>query len=252
MLSSLKALSSRHRNSLTPAQIEECREELLPHLTTSLSARAKRLALRVDPKSNKIKLIVPRFAKDIEVLTFIYQNRNWIAARLQDMPDNVPFADGETLPIFGTPRLIKVVPHDKRATRFTLEDDALTIHTRRDDPASNIRRYLIDLARDTITPLAHEKAAEIGKEISAITLRDPSSRWGSCSHDGRISFSWRLVFCPPDVLDYIVGHEVAHLQHMDHSDRFWNLCDQISNDMTFGKQWLKSNGSALMRYGMKA
>ncbi|OAB58168.1 hypothetical protein AY599_03315 [Leptolyngbya valderiana BDU 20041] len=87
------------------------------------------------------------------------------------------------------------------------------------------------------------------RPLGRITLRDTRSRWGSCSHRGDLNFSWRLVFAPLPVLDYVVAHEVAHLAHLDHSPAFWRLCDALSEEPGWTKAWLKRHGQALLRYG---
>ena len=77
---------------------------------------------------------------------------------------------------------------------------------------------------------------------------DPKTRWGSCAPDGSMMFSWRLILAPPDVLDYVVAHEVAHRIHMNHSPKFWALCASLTADAGEAKRWLKKNGHALMAY----
>jgi hypothetical protein len=87
------------------------------------------------------------------------------------------------------------------------------------------------------------------RPLGRIALRDTKSRWGSCSHKGDLNFSWRLVFAPLPVLDYVVAHEVAHLAHMDHSPAFWRLCDALTDTPGWPKTWLKRHGQGLLRYG---
>jgi hypothetical protein len=87
------------------------------------------------------------------------------------------------------------------------------------------------------------------RPLGRITLRDTRSRWGSCSHRGDLNFSWRLVFAPVEVLDYVVAHEVAHLAHLDHSPAFWRLCDALCDTPGWPKAWLKKHGQGLLRYG---
>jgi hypothetical protein len=79
-------------------------------------------------------------------------------------------------------------------------------------------------------------------------VREKKSRWGSCSSDDHLSYSWRLIFAPPAALDYVVAHEVAHLVHMNHSKAFWNLCRSLSHDFVNGQYWMKNHGHELMRY----
>ena len=92
-----------------------------------------------------------------------------------------------------------------------------------------LRDWLTAELRGRLVPLVHAKAARVERPVKRITVRDSRSRWGSCGPDGGLSFSWRLVFAPPEVLDYLVAHEVAHLVHLNHGPRFWalarSLCD---------------------------
>jgi predicted metal-dependent hydrolase len=83
-----------------------------------------------------------------------------------------------------------------------------------------------------------------------VSIRDPSSRWGSCSTTGVLSYSWRLVFAPPFVLDYLAAHEVAHLIEMNHSRRFWHVVERICPHVARAKSWLDAHGADLHRYGM--
>jgi len=99
-------------------------------------------------------------------------------------------------------------------------------------------------------PLVHAKAERLQRPVKRVGLRDSRSRWGSCGPDGGLSFSWRLVFAPSHVLDYLVAHEVAHLVHKNHGPRFWAetraLCD---GPMEAPRAWLRANGEILLQYG---
>ena len=88
-----------------------------------------------------------------------------------------------------------------------------------------------------------------GRYASRVSLRDPRSRWGSCSARGALSFSWRLVLAPEPVLDYVVAHEVAHLAEMNHGPRFWSLVHTLSGDSASPRAWLRANGERLHAYG---
>jgi predicted metal-dependent hydrolase len=81
-----------------------------------------------------------------------------------------------------------------------------------------------------------------------VTVRDTKSRWGSCSQNGSLSFSWRLILAPDFVRDYVVAHEVAHLKEMNHSPRFWAQVKLLSPDMVRARQWLRDHGRTLLRY----
>ena len=92
-------------------------------------------------------------------------------------------------------------------------------------------------------------AARIGKPITHITVRDTSSRWGSCSSAGNLSFSWRLVMAPDWIMDYVVAHEVAHLRHANHGPDFWGLVDDLGVNAKQARRWLNTNAQRLQRTG---
>ena len=217
------------------------------------SFKARRLALRVDVARGEICLIVPKRMSEKRAWEFAHANVGWIQTRLSKLEKHtaIPFTHGTVIPIFGIPRTIQINHASGRVTTCVLHDEYLHVHTKRTDPATNIKRYLYDLLDETARPLAHEKATSIGKTITAFDLRDTKSRWGSCAPDGRIMLCWRLIFAPIHVIDYVVAHEVAHLKHMNHSERFWGLCDNLSDDMAGAKDWLKANGETLLRYGVQ-
>ena len=122
--------------------------------------------------------------------------------------------------------------------------------------APHIDRRVGDfLRREALRDLeaASRRAAEqLGVAIKRISVRDQSSRWGSCSTTGVLSYSWRLILAPPFVLDYLAVHEVAHLIEMNHSPRFWRLVNGICPDADRAKAWLDVHGTDLHRYGMPA
>ena len=86
----------------------------------------------------------------------------------------------------------------------------------------------------------------------SVTLRDTTSRWGSCTAQGALNFSWRLIMAPPFVLDYLAAHEVAHLVHHDHSARFWTLTRRLAPETDRAEAWLRAQGASLHRYGADA
>jgi predicted metal-dependent hydrolase len=104
-------------------------------------------------------------------------------------------------------------------------------------------------ARREIARRAHEKAELIGKKIRRISLKDPKTRWGSCSPSGCLSFTWRLIFAPPHVIDYVVAHEVAHMRELNHGPRFWRTVSELTRHEKSARHWLQTEGLHLHRYG---
>ena len=113
-----------------------------------------------------------------------------------------------------------------------------------------ISDYLKREAARALDAASRRYAAELGVPIKRISVRDQSSRWGSCSNTGVLSFSWRLILAPPYVLDYLAAHEVAHLVELNHSPRFWRLVGKLYPNLERAKAWLDVNGTDLHRYGL--
>lgn len=221
------------------------------NLVVKVSPRAKRIALRLDPQSRVMNLVIPRRARLESALRFAYEHEDWIYERLSELPTPVPFEDGERLPVFGIRRMIEVYYDPTlRKTSIELLSKEIRVFTNKEDPSGRIKRFLKEEALEMMAAMVHEKAARIGRRVREVTVRDTRSRWGSCSQDGRISLSWRLIFAPYEAMDYVVAHEVAHLAHLNHGDKFWDLCDDLSDNFTTGLMWMKEHGHELMRYGV--
>ena len=212
------------------------------------SARARRASLRVDPARRRIVLTAPlRMARGTAV-GFAEQQAGWIAARLKRLPLRRPFADGADVPLFGSPHRLRHRP-DARGTVW-IESAEIHVAGRTEHLPRRLRDWLMAEMRKRLALLVQEKAQRIERKVKRITVRDTRSRWGSCGRDGSLSFSWRLVFAPPEVLDYLVAHEVAHLVHMNHGTRFWALAESLCDGpMAPPQAWLKTNGETLLQYG---
>lgn len=211
------------------------------------SPRARRMTLRVDAGRGLIQVVIPVGVSETEALRFVGRHDGWVRARLAALPPQLPFSDGATVPFLGVDHAIRHVPGLRGATRR--EDAAILVGGLPEHVGRRVRDFLMAEARRELAERARVKAALIGARVAAVTVRDTRSRWGSCSATGRLSFSWRLILTPEPVLDYVVGHEVAHLREMNHSPRFWALCAQLAGDVSAPRAWLKANGARLLRYG---
>ena len=134
--------------------------------------------------------------------------------------------------------------HDKAAR-------ILWVYGRGEHAPRRLADFLKREARALCEARALEYGARIGVAPSRITMRDTASRWGSCSAARAISFSWRLIFAPDFVRDYVVAHEVAHLKEMNHGPRFWKIVETLHSDMEAAQAWLRTHGRSLQRYAPK-
>lgn len=158
----------------------------------------------------------------------------------------VPLADGEVIPVLGTWYRIR---HTGGRGVVHVEGGEIRVPGEASFVARRVREWLKELLRREIVPLVAQKAKALGVCFKKIGLRDTRSRWGSCSHDGNLNFSWRLVFAPRSVMEYVVCHEVAHLKHLDHSPRFWAAVEQLDATHLAQRQWLRDHGPTLYSYG---
>lgn len=225
--------------------------DVAARVAVKLSTRARRVSLRVDPVLGQIILVQPVRASIRAVLEFTSSRRDWIAARLQSMPGRIAFVDGATLPIGGAVHTVTFRPEQRGGA--WREDNTIVIAGRAEHGARRLKDWLRAHAKAIIGPAARTMAAMLGLKITHISIRDTRSRWGSCSHTARLSFSWRLVLAPAHVLTYVIAHEVAHLKHMHHGPAFWRTVDELlaesSVDAALARDWLRTHGAALHRYG---
>jgi predicted metal-dependent hydrolase len=212
-----------------------------------VSERARRLSLRVDAAARGVELVLPRRFSERTALGFVAAHRGWIAARVAAMPPARRFADRGMVPLFGQLHRIRHVG-ERGAPPVTIADGEIRVSG---DPAHlprRVRDHLTALAKREFAARARLLAAQIGKSVTRVGVRDPKSRWGSCSSQGALSFSWRLIFAPEAVIDYVVAHEVAHLVEMNHGPRFWRLVATLVPDTAGPRAWLRRHRLELLSY----
>lgn len=217
------------------------------------NARAKRLTLRIDAGGQALRVTVPPGLRPSEVDRFLDRHRDWLELKLARLPDRPQVRAGVKIPLRGTPHLIVHRPGKRGTVAVACEDGAPALHVHGEE--AHLPRRLADFlkreARRDIEPLVAKHTARVGRRAKAIRFKDTSSRWGSCTADGALSFSWRIMMAPPTVIDYLVAHEVAHLREMNHGPKFWALCRELCPRTDEARAWLKRNGSALqaIRFG---
>lgn len=216
--------------------------------------QARRYTLRVQAATRDVVLTMPPRGTVKEARDFAERHSGWIAARMGRLPKPAPFAPGTVLPLRGTPHRI-VHRRGVRGTVWTETDGhgdkLLCVAGEPEHLERRVTDFLRREAKRDVEVAARHYAEQIGVKIKRIAIRDQTSRWGSCSTTGALSFSWRLVLAPRYVLDYLAAHEVAHLVEMNHSSRFWRLLLRLCPDMRRAKVWLDVHGADLHRYGAR-
>ena len=209
--------------------------------------RARRLKLQVDGKLGLPVLTLPPGVTEAEGLSFLNRNAGWTRKRMETLPEKVTFAPDVVFPFRGQDLKIDHRP-DARGT-VSIDGDRVIVSGGAEHLSRRVTDFCKKQAKATIKPLAGQLAAELGRKPNRITIRDQRTRWGSCAANGDLSFSWRLILAPPDILDYVVAHEVAHLVHMNHSTAFWKTVTQLYPQCDRARDWLGIHGTRLHRIG---
>lgn len=212
-------------------------------ITLRRSAQARRFSLRVSRLDGRVTLSMPARAREAEALRFAADKAGWLRSILRDATPRAALAFGERVPFEG--RALDLTAAPVRAVR--IEGTAMLAPP---DPArlgARVGAFLKFAARQRLQAACDAHAGALGRRFTRITLRDTRSRWGSCTADGGLMFSWRLIMAPPAVLDYVAAHEVAHLVEMNHSPAFWAVVRGLVPGYEPQRRWLKRHGSGLHR-----
>jgi len=209
------------------------------------SAQARRLSLRVSGIDGRVTLTLPRRVGRSEALRFLEDKAGWLQGVLARQVAPVVVQAGTRLPVEGREREVMV-----GAVRAALIDGAALVVPQRAagrvGPA--VAACLRELARVRLAEACDRHAATLGRRHRRLTLRDTRSRWGSCTAAGDLMFSWRLAMAPPEVLDYVAAHEVAHLVEMNHAPAFWAQVARLCPGHAVHRAWLRRAGGGLHRY----
>ena len=218
---------------------------------------AKRLTLRISPTRRAVILTMPKHCSFDDAGDFLTENLKWVRERLDQLPAAVPFDNGVAVPLRGKTHQICFKGPLRRRDVVWIEQPedmppALCVTGDLSHAPRRLKDWLSDQAKDDLSARVHWHSRNLGLRTKHISVRDQTTRWGSCSSRGHLSFSWRLVLAPPIVLDYVAAHEVAHLQEMNHGARFWELVRMTMPRMDEARDWLKGNGAKLHSYGICA
>ena len=211
------------------------------------SARARRVSLRIDPADGSVIVTLPLRASHKAGMALLMDHVDWVSNRLAALPDQVPLTEGASIPISGVPYVIRHLPGARGGA--WIADGFLTVTGAPEFLSRRVRDFLRQEARRRLTAVTVAKAQRIGIMPRRVTMKDTSSRWGSCAPDKSIALSWRLVMAPDFVQDYVASHEVAHLRHMNHGRYFWALVEELTPHKQAAINWLKAEGPRLLRIG---
>ncbi len=216
--------------------------------------RARNYTLRIAGPGRPPVLTMPERGSLAEAHRFLERHAGWLRRQIDRLPPAIPIAAGWPVPLRG---VLHTIHHDPSC------GGTVTVGADAEGPAlyvsgapAHLRRRVLDFlkreARRDIAAAVARHSVRLGVRPKAIRYRDQITRWGSCTADGHLSFSWRLIMAPPLVLDYLAAHEVAHLAEMNHSRRFWQLCRALAPETETARAWLTTQGPALHAIGAAA
>ncbi|HEX4896111.1 MAG TPA: SprT family zinc-dependent metalloprotease [Solimonas sp.] len=241
-------------------QIELFRDDY--RLRERLSDKARNIRIEVRP-GREVVLIYPRWVARAQALAFLRSREDWVRDKLAELArrdaDNPPppaarWDGSDEILLRGEAVPVCVEPASLRQCTVRFEPQAVTLFAPpalRDDPSrleQALRRALMHQAQLDARRYLDEESARLGLRYSTLKLNDPQTLWGSCNPGGVICLSWRLVMAPPVVFRYVAVHELCHLRHADHSDRFWGLVERQMPDYAQHRRWLQDRGQRLHHY----
>lgn len=215
-----------------------------------VNPRARRIAVRIDATKREAVAVSPSNRQANKAAAFAAERAVWIAHQLAQLPEAAPFKSGAVIPLRGVDTRLKRIDGRLPATLEKGPSPRLVIGAQDAEIFSGrVKRYLMAEAKSDFTRRVAAHAAVLKVSPAGIQVKDTRSRWGSCTADGVLAFSWRVILAPSYVLDYLTAHEVAHMVEMNHSPRFWSLVRKCAPDYAKGRAWLRRHGQTLHAYG---
>jgi hypothetical protein len=203
---------------------------------------------RIDVDLREVNVVLPE-GSDIDPDKLVEEKKDWIVEKrqkyngyLEQAPER-NFNEGEVFLYKGKKRVLKI----SEVEDVKAENNALLVpESKHSDTEEVLRSFFLRQARKEIMPLLREYRDEMDVDYDNVFFRNQKTLWGSCSPNENLSFNWRLVMAPPDVVEYVVVHELAHLQERNHTNRFWRIVEDHHSDYKSSSQWLEQNAPKMI------
>ena len=203
------------------------------------SNRAKHIAIKINHKG--AELVLPN--KNLNAgYRFLLQKESWIRQKLQYSIKLEPI-DTSTIVLFGKIYSLEFV--NANYDQMEINDDIIIIHSSLSQHKEVLTKFLKEILLSKIMELADFFKNKYNLYFTKIKIMNNKAKWGSCSNKGILSFNWRLIFAPLEILEYLVAHEISHILEMNHSKNFWNLVEKLYPNYQSARLWLKENGNNL-------
>ncbi len=214
-----------------------------------INPKAKRLILRLDERNREAVAIAPSRRKLSDAAMFAEERIEWLAEQLSALPNSVALIAGNQFDLRGEPCQISLAGPGRRAVLEAGSPMILRVPGAPETTHQRVERFLRNQAKQDLTRAVELYCTLLQVEARRVTVKDTRSRWGSCTSDGRLAFSWRLIMAPPFVLDYVAAHECAHLLEMNHGAAFWAHVTTCRPNWKTERKWLRTHGRQLQAVG---
>ena len=220
-------------------------------LRLSVNPRARRISIRIDARKGEAVAIAPSERRLADAVAFARSKADWIAERLSARTEGTTLEPGAVIPFRGgTIRLEAAGGAGAARLVDGPEGPRIVSGGEGEAFARRIVNLLKRVAREALIARTDVHLQALAQRPVTISINDAGSRWGSCSPMSRsIRYSWRVIMAPPEVLDYLAAHEVAHLVHADHSPAYWSVVKRLVGDHRPFRAWLRDHGAALHAVG---
>jgi predicted metal-dependent hydrolase len=206
------------------------------------SNKAKRISIKI--KNQKAELVLP--SKNIEqAYDFLLAKEEWVRKKLSIEPKAFNLKPN-IIPYFGKDYILQHIKSP--SSKIQIDDDIIQVYSAIDSKEKLLLQFCKNKLLIEVTKITDTLGQQENLLFSKIKISNNKRSWGSCSNNGVLSFNWRLIFVPYEVLYYVVVHEMCHLLEMNHSERFWSLVSDLCPDYKIHKLWLKENGLRLYQY----
>lgn len=210
-----------------------------------VNPKARRLILRLDERNREAVAVAPSKKKIGEAAAFARERIDWIAEHLQALPKHLMLRPGAEFMLRDAPCLISLDGPGRAAKLELGPPQILRVPGQIETTGQRVERFLRKTAKQDLSDAVIRYCQILNVEARRVTVKDTRSRWGSCTSDGRLAFSWRLIMAPREVLEYVAAHECAHLLEMNHSPAFWAHVTICRPHWKAERAWLRKHGRDL-------
>lgn len=224
----------------------DIQEELGFDIKVVNSISSSKLSLHIDSKEHIPVLSVPKFCSRRRAVEFVNENMGWIMTNMAKLPKPKEFTAGDKISLFGQELIIKHLPQERG--RVWKQNGCLCVSGGEEFLHRRIKDYIKEQAGKEFYEYTYRYAKIMGCKLTGVSIKDTKSRWGSCSSNKHINYSWRIALAPDYVIQYLMAHEAAHLRHQDHSAEFWKCVEELYAGWKQGHDWLKKYGKNLYAY----